>query len=475
MENKSSKTIQGIIMKKLAIVITDGVGYRNFILSDFLPNAQNLFDEVVIFSCLPSDIYNKFTDCKVIELNVFEETFKTWFYRKAKEVAHLFLHKQDNFGIQDNLRINTTSSKTPRGYASRFIFKWTYFFHTEKWIQRYNKWQQFTFRNNEMSKDYKTLLKNEKVDLLFFTHQRPPYIAPLIYQAEKLKIKTCTFIFSWDNLASKGRMAGNFDFYLVWSHLMKEELLRFYTNIKPSSVDVVGTPQFEPYVLDRFSVNKEEFFKKFELSESKKTICFSCGDISTSKNDELYIEVIANAIQNGLINDVNFIVRTSPAEDPVRFSELAKQYSFIKWDFPKWKLTRNEHQEQWSQRIPTTEDLCDLRALLEYSDLNINMLSTMSLDFMQFDKPVINTVFGNSTNGLYNDQRFLQYAHIENVVKSNATKIVTTSSELIDGINDYLSNPLADSENRQRLFQLQVSEPLEGTGERIAHSLYNLC
>jgi hypothetical protein len=40
-------------MKKLGIVITDGVGYRNFILSDFISATNQIFDEVVIFSCLP--------------------------------------------------------------------------------------------------------------------------------------------------------------------------------------------------------------------------------------------------------------------------------------------------------------------------------------------------------------------------------------------------------------------------------------
>jgi hypothetical protein len=37
------------------------------------------------------------------------------------------------------------------------------------------------------------------------------------------------------------------------------------------------------------------------------------------------------------------------------------------------------HAEAWSQRIPSTEDIKDLRALLQYADLNVNMCSTMSL------------------------------------------------------------------------------------------------
>ena len=39
---------------------------------------------------------------------------------------------------------------------------------------------------------------------------------------------------------------------------------------------------------------------------------------------------------------------------------------------------------------------------------------------MLFDKPVINTVFGNISNGFYNDQRFLNYRHYDYVIKSGA-------------------------------------------------------
>lgn len=457
-------------MKKLGVVITDGVGYRNFVLSDFLTEAEKAFDEVVILSFLPKSVYAE-TNCRIIELQAFEENFKTWFFRKLKDVAHLKLHQKNNFGIQDNLKVNTSKAKNPRGYATRFIFRLTSFVNSEKNIQRFNSWQQATFKNNPITKQNGQLLKEENFDLLFFTHQRPPYISTLVYEAEKIKLKTACFIFSWDNLASKGRMAANFDFYLVWSDLMKKELLQFYSEVTENAVEVVGTPQFEPYVLQRYATDKMAFCSKFDLDANKKIICFSCGDISTSKNDELYIETIAHAIIDGKIPDDNFIVRTSPAEDPVRFASFVEKYPFIKWNYPKWVLSRQGHQEEWSQRIPTIEDVTDLRALLEFSDLNINMLSTMSLDFIQFGKPVINTVFGNPANGLYDDQRFLKYPHIVNVVNSQATKIVKNESELINAINNYLQNPAADAGNRKELLQLQVSKPLEGTGKRIAQTL----
>jgi len=461
-------------MKKIGIVITDGVGYRNFVLSDFMVEAQKQFSRVVLLSCLPKEAYADLDlECDIIELEVFEESFATWFFRKAKEVAHLQLHRKGNFGITDNFKANYSTTKTPRGFATRFIYQFTNWFHSEAWILRYNRWQQFTFRQHPITKKYKQLLQDLQLDSLFFTHQRPPYIAPLVYAAEQLQLKTTAFIFSWDNLASKGRMAANFDGYLVWSELMKQELLIFYTSIQPEQVAVVGTPQFEPYVLSRYGYNVAEFHQHFDLDEAKPTLLFSCGDVSTSPNDPLYIETLANAIANNeLEQSVNLLVRTSPAESPQRFASLAEKYPFIRWNYPQWVQARSHHQEAWSQRIPTVADVHDLKSVLHYSAININMLSTMSLDFMLFDKPVINTVFGNPSNGLANDQRFLQYAHIAYVVDSNATYITKNKEELLAAVHQALSAPNSKLVQQKELLATQIGAPLEGTSKRITAVLY---
>ena len=461
-------------MKRIGIVITDGVGYRNFILSDFMMEAQKKFDHVVLLSCLPKEAYIYLDlECEIIELEVFQESFSTWFFRKTKEVAHLQLHRKGNFGITDNFNLNFSKTKTPRGFATRFIYHFTNCFHSESWILRYNRWQQQTFKQHAITKKYKQLLNNLQLDSLFFTHQRPPYIAPLVLAAELLQIKTYAFIFSWDNLASKGRMAANFNGYLVWSDLMKKELLTFYISIKPEQVKVVGTPQFEPYVLPRYGYSLTEFHQRFDLDSSKPTLLFSCGDVSTSPNDSLYIEIIAKAIENQeLVKSVNLLVRTSPAEEPTRFNSIAEKYPFIRWNYPHWIQARSNHQEAWSQRIPTVDDVHDLKSVLQHVTVNINMLSTMSLDFMLFEKPVINTVFGNTTNGLANDQGFLQYAHIENVVNSGATYITKNEAELVLAINQTLIAPKSKLTQQNELLAMQIGVPLEGTSKRIVEVLH---
>src|SRR5262249_51674205 len=91
------------------------------------------------------------------------------------------------------------------------------------------------------------ILRQINPPVIFCSPQRPPVILPLVLAARSLGIPTATFIFSWDNLTSKGRIAAPFDHYLVWSEHMRGELLRFYPDVSNERVHVVGTPQFDPY------------------------------------------------------------------------------------------------------------------------------------------------------------------------------------------------------------------------------------
>jgi len=459
--------------KKIGIVITDGVGYRNFVLSEFLIEISKKYDSAILYSGLPEESYQVISLPENIEikaLDIFVENRITWFYRKLKEVAHMTLHKK-NYGINDNLKRGYPKRNTKRGLLTKLTYKIASIFHSEKSINYYEKLQFNSFKSDRVTQLYMNLLEEDKPDLLFFTHQRPPYLAPLIYCANILKIHTSSFIFSWDNLASKGRMMGSFDSYLVWSDLMKKELKYFYPNTHEENISVIGTPQFEPYVMEQYKTNKDNLFKKFNLDITKRLICYSCADSGIGVNDSVHIASVMKYINDNPKQNLQLLVRTSPAEDGLRFESLKNVYPYIKWNIPKWKLARNNHVESWSQRIPSVEDVEDLRAILEFSDVNVNMCSTMGLDFMLFDKPVIYTVFGNESNGLYNDQLFLNYIHLKYVINSNAVPVAKEDNELHTYLTEALNQPELRKGNRKNLIKLEISKELRGTSKRMVETL----
>ena len=131
-------------------------------------------------------------------------------------------------------------------------------------------------------------------DYILNLHQRAPISAPIIAVAKKKKIRTATVIFSWDNVP-KARLISRYDKYLVWSEIMKSELSLLYPEIEKSSIQVVGTPQFEFYFDEKYSKSREAFFTEFGLDCNKKTICFSANDLS-SPYEAIYLEDVCEAI-----------------------------------------------------------------------------------------------------------------------------------------------------------------------------------
>ncbi|WP_159947778.1 CDP-glycerol glycerophosphotransferase family protein [Polaribacter septentrionalilitoris] len=460
--------------KTIGIVITDGVGSRNFLLSNFIEEVCKEFKNVIIYSGIQISSIDTAVfpaNIKVVELPLYKESKTVWFFRKLKEVAHMFKHKTF-YGINDNLKRGYPKNNSSRALLIKLCYAIAKIRSSERSIQFYEKLQFLSFKNDEVTKQFKVLLQKEDLDIIFFTHQRPPFLAPLLYLAQQLKIKTTSFIFSWDNLASKGRVLGEFDGYMVWSDLMKKELLYFYPNTQKNNVKVVGTPQFEPYVMDKYFASKNEFMTKFNLDPNKKIICYSCADADIGRNDEVHIRAIIGYIEKD--NNLQLLIRTSPAEDGKRFVNLMEEYPNIVWNIPKWHSTRENHAESWSQRLPSVEDVIDLRAILAYSDVNVNMLSTMSLDFMLFDKPVINTVFGNKKNDLYDDQRFLNYVHYQYVVDSKAVTIAKNEEELHQQLKEAFEQPQLRTKQRKALIDLEIGGELKGTSKRIVKALKEL-
>ena len=59
---------------------------------------------------------------------------------------------------------------------------------------------------------------------------------------------------------------------------MKKELLKFYSGINENQIKIVGTPQFEPYIMEKFGYSKNELIKKFDLKPEIPIIFFTCND-----------------------------------------------------------------------------------------------------------------------------------------------------------------------------------------------------
>ncbi|MGA7731712.1 MAG: hypothetical protein WCD37_10635 [Chloroflexia bacterium] len=463
---------------KLLLVVPDGVGVRNFLHGRFLNVWQQLAGVESLETCsglpvgpLREVVGNSLAETRMHEMPIYRETPATGFVRKSLEVAHLARFR--TAGMRYVLDMGKPRGRSRRAMLNRLAYFTGQLLSKPKGIARLNRLHLRRVMMNGLTDHYRSLLRSIRPSVVFFTHQRPPQIFPLAAAARSLGIPTACFIFSWDNLSSKGRMPVLFNHYLVWSDRMRDELLRFYPDVHMRQVHVVGTPQFEPYDYEDFGWTEARFCEETGASLGRRRICFSAGDATTSPNDPQYIEALAQANRERAFGEgVELIVRSSPAEEGDRFVAVIANHPEVIWSPPRWVQTRSGHPEPWSQRVPQAGDIDLLKSLTRYCDVNVNMASTMTLDFSFAGKPVVNVASGNGQYGApWSDLFFYDYDHYRPVLELGAARLALNPAELVLAVNRYLDDPTLDSEGRAALLEMQVSVPLHGTSERIARTL----
>jgi hypothetical protein len=462
---------------RLMLVVPDGVGVRNFVHGRFLAVlrrsgvALDVLTGVPTSSLLPY-LNGKLEDGRCDEMPVYDESLRSRAIRLTLEVAHL---KQfDTVGM----RYNLTGKKPHRLLQGQGLKSVTYYLGlalaSRQGVRVLARLHERSLRAHPLTEHYRSLLQATGTTLLFASHQRPKWIFPAVAAARSLGIPTATFIFSWDNLSSKGRIGVSFDHYLVWSDHMRSELLHYYPDVSADRVHVVGTPQFEPYAYEEFGWTREQLAAECGTQPGRRSVCFSAGDASTSPNDPQYIAILAQALRDGTFGrDIDVVVRTSPAEDGQRFEGVRRAYPELRWSPPRWSLTRENHPEPWSQRIPDAQDLDLLKALTQHCAVNVNMASTMTLDFATADKPVVNVGFGGTPgyDDWFNDSLYYRFAHYEPVLRLQSVRYAASGDQLVSAVRGYLDDPTLDARGRRALLELQVDVPLVGTSERIIEAL----
>jgi hypothetical protein len=322
---------------------------------------------------------------------------------------------------------------------------------------------------------YLEFLGKIKPSVIVCTSQRSLDVLPLILAGRSLGIPSAAFISSWDNLTSKGRIAAPFDHYLVWSEHMRQELRRYYPDIPGMRVHVVGTPQFAPYADVSLRLSRQEFFARFGADPQRPLICYSGGDAGTCPEDPEHVRVLLDLVRSGRIQGrPQVIVRPTPVDDARRYAKVVAEFPEMIFAVPAWTRTSTE---DWTRVIPLPADVEFLANLTRHADLNINVASTMTLDFALRDRPVVNVAFDVSDPppfGLPLWEYYYRFEHYRPVVELGAARFARSPSELADHVNAYLTNPQLDRENRRRLVDLEVGIPLGEANGRIVDVLESI-
>lgn len=307
-------------------------------------------------------------------------------------------------------------------------------------------------------KRYATYFAKYHPDLLFITDMQNERDVELAHNARRCGVRIYGMVRSWDNLTLHGLLRFLPETLLVTAPAVRDSAMQ-YNDMSSEHIRVVGIPHYDKYLRGP-EMTKEDFFAREGLNPAKKT-CFwaPISDYYLPKND---IDSFVFHLLGSLPYQV--LVRFSPSLE-VKALENTAAYANMRIDRPGIKLgdagaeMRQEDDERLMQE-------------LAFSDVIICGPSTLALDAMVYDKPVILVDFHPSPQPyLQSVARRYDYDHFRAAVATGGVTLARSEKELRDLIDDAIKNPSRNREGRERLHQLYIGSRDGKSGMRLAEAL----
>lgn len=457
--------------KKVACLIPRGEVIRNFVYSGAIKDISK-HSEVSLLAVLTNSELDDYLSKNFEEINPLVEYEEKWivrFQREIIDVAHgRWLWSR---AAQERWRLRDSEAKTPKQKAIRIAKKTIGLpFANDLGLKILSKTERLSSRIFKSTQEYINLFRKIKPTLVFNgSHIHSRNAIQAVQAANWLGIPTATFIFSWDNLTSQGRITLPYDYFLVWNEGLRKELLEMYDWIKPENVFVTGTPQFDFHFRPEFYQSRQEFCQSVGADPERPIVLYSTGMANHMPGEPEIVEAIADVLKEfDESKRPQLLVRVYPKDLTGRFDELKNRRKDIL--FPKI-----EWEEAWL--TPKFEDSYALVNTLRHCSLGLNVASTISLELCMFNKPVINIGFNPQSVGAdvlkYAD--YYEFDHYKPVVESGAIQVAWSRAEMAALIKECLENPLQRENQRKALIEKMFGSTLDGkSSERVAETLLKL-
>ncbi len=289
--------------------------------------------------------------------------------------------------------------------------------------------------------------------------------------ARRLGYRVAGFIFSWDNLTSRSRIFVPYDHYLVWHEPMKRQLLDLYPGIPEKTIHVTGTPQFDFHFDPQYILPRQELCALLGIDPARPFILWTTGVTFHFREEEKHIETVIGMLGKLGVKDVpQLVVR-------VYVKGLGEEMrAFSRRSFPDVVFPAAGWDERWA--TPRYDDLEMYTSLLHHAAVSINAASTVTLEFLMLDKPVINIGFDPPGSTLAHADRWsrhIDFDHFKPIAESGATMIARSVEDMHAMLQRSLENPAELHEKRQAYMGAVFGNLLDGlAGERVAAVLLDI-
>lgn len=457
---------------RVAIIFPRGEVIRNFVYTGMLDRLR-AESEIHLLTVDPGEEFGQMLADKCDSIYPLTEAEDKWIIRIQREMLDVTHNRWIwSRAAKERSRLRDIEARTVRQKAIRRIKKIVSFpFANRVGLNTLSSIERTSSRFFRNSDEYTELYKRIRPELVFnASHVHSRNATQAVEAAQWLGIPTATFIFSWDNLTSQGRIMLPYDYYLVWNAQLKQQLLEMYEWIKPENVFVTGTPQFDYHFQEKYYLNKKDYCEEIGADPNRPIVLYATGMPNHMPGEPDIVEGIADILAEFPKGEEPQLVLRVYAKDLTgRFNELRRRRPDIIFADPLW-------EPAWL--TPKYEDSYSLINALRHCSLGINVASTVSLELCMFDKPVINVGYNppsvSKQELSYAD--YYEFDHYRPVVESGAVNVAWSLDDMRQLIKSSLSNPEQNTRQRKMFINQMFGSTLDGrSAHRVAKTLLGVC
>jgi hypothetical protein len=317
------------------------------------------------------------------------------------------------------------------------------------------------------------LIQSLKPALLVSTYPVDASEACLLLEAQRASIATVGQLLSWDNITAKGRFTVVPDYFVAWGPIMSDELREYY-QVKPDKIIEAGVAHFDAHITGANPEGTRVAISRLGLEANKPYIFFGMMSPIFTPYEIEVVEWLAREVEaNRFGPEMQLVIRPHPQNVQgytadtswlPRLDALASRRVGI--DYP----ILEDSALMWNMN---EEDLPKLSNLIAGCAASLNSGSTLSIDAILHDKPVVLTMFdaGHELPWWQSIYRGVSYYHLEKLIKLKGVRVTRSFEEMAAAISAYLSNPALDAEERAEV-RRQETGPADGlASRRVAEAL----
>jgi hypothetical protein len=277
---------------------------------------------------------------------------------------------------------------------------------------------------------------------------------PLARAAVRRGLPVYGVIPSWDNLTSKGPLLFRSRRLAVWCELMRREAAEYY-GYRPDEVDVTGPPPFDPHARRPTAAERDRFFAALGLDPRRRLITYTSVPAAVCPASANYVPLLADLVASGRLGrPCQLLVRLHPQDNFAAFDRLPPM-EHVRIERPGRYRGAAAGNAAILHYDPTAQDVRHLTETLSFSDVVVNVASTITLEACAVDRPVVNLAFNPPGAAWdFDPADYYRLVHYRPVADSGAVAIARSPEELTAALAEALDDPGRRSARRRELYRL---------------------